>query len=232
MSKSRGNVVNPDEIVKEYGADSLRLYEMFMGPLEATKPWSMQGVRGVRGFLDRAWRMIVDDRAETLACNASVEDMRADRQPASHAASHDHGGHTGHRAASVQYGHRADDGVRELLYQGIDPSASRHGVVHIAAVTVRTAPGRRALGSAGEPPSLAYVPWPQFDEALTKEETVEVPVQIGKKVRAKVVVPADATAEQTEQAARENEKVAELLQDKQILKVIVVPGRLVNFVVK
>ena len=66
MSKSRGNVVNPDEVVKEYGADALRLYEMFMGPLEAVKPWSMDGVSGVRGFLDRAWRMIVDDRAEAV----------------------------------------------------------------------------------------------------------------------------------------------------------------------
>ena len=70
MSKSRGNVVNPDEVVREYGADSLRLYEMFMGPLEAVKPWSMDGVSGVRGFLDRVWRMIVDDRAEARATQA------------------------------------------------------------------------------------------------------------------------------------------------------------------
>ena len=70
MSKSRGNVVNPDEVVREYGADALRLYEMFMGPLEAVKPWSMDGVSGVRGFLDRVWRMIVDDRAEAVQLNA------------------------------------------------------------------------------------------------------------------------------------------------------------------
>ena len=70
--ESRGNVVNPDKVVKEYGADSLRLYEMFMGPLEATKPWSMEGVNGVRGFLDRVWRMIVDERAEQLELNAAV----------------------------------------------------------------------------------------------------------------------------------------------------------------
>ena len=68
MSKARGNVVNPDEVVREYGADALRLYEMFMGPLEAIKPWSMNGVKGVRGFLARAWRMIVDERAE--ACSS------------------------------------------------------------------------------------------------------------------------------------------------------------------
>ena len=75
MSKSRGNVVNPDEVVREYGADALRLYEMFMGPLEAVKPWSMDGVSGVRGFLDRAWRMIIDDRAEPMQLNAAVQEV-------------------------------------------------------------------------------------------------------------------------------------------------------------
>ncbi len=74
MSKSRGNVVNPDQIVREYGADSLRLYEMFMGPLEATKPWSMKGVDGVRKFLDRVWRLIVEEKAEVLLLNESVTD--------------------------------------------------------------------------------------------------------------------------------------------------------------
>ena len=74
MSKARGNVVNPDEVVREYGADALRLYEMFMGPLEAVKPWSMDGVSGVRGFLDRAWRMIIDERAEAVQFNPAVAD--------------------------------------------------------------------------------------------------------------------------------------------------------------
>ena len=74
MSKSRGNVINPDAIVTEYGADSLRLYEMFMGPLEASKPWSMQGVNGVFGFLNRVWRLIIDERAETMQLNAAVVD--------------------------------------------------------------------------------------------------------------------------------------------------------------
>ena len=80
MSKSRGNVVNPDQVVAEYGADSLRLYEMFMGPLEAVKPWSMEGVSGVRGFLDRVWRMIVDDRAETMRAQRGGAGRRADRR--------------------------------------------------------------------------------------------------------------------------------------------------------
>ncbi len=79
MSKSRGNVVNPDEVVKQYGADSLRLYEMFMGPLEATKPWNMNGVSGVRGFIERLWRLIVDERAESIVLNSSVVDRECTR---------------------------------------------------------------------------------------------------------------------------------------------------------
>ena len=85
MSKSRGNVINPDEVIDDYGADSLRLYEMFMGPLEATKPWSMKGVEGVYRFLGRAWRMIVDERADDVALAPQVQGRaaRRDRPPRS-----------------------------------------------------------------------------------------------------------------------------------------------------
>src|SRR5262249_45755682 len=80
MSKARGNVINPDEVVYEYGADSLRLYEMFMGPLEATKPWSMRGVEGVFRFLNRAWRLIIDDRAESMQLATEVKDAPPDAE--------------------------------------------------------------------------------------------------------------------------------------------------------
>ena len=80
MSKSRGNVINPDKVVQEYGADSLRLYEMFMGPLEATKPWSMDGVEGVHRFLNRVWRVMIDDRAESLKLSATVLDVPPDKE--------------------------------------------------------------------------------------------------------------------------------------------------------
>ena len=93
MSKSRGNVVNPDEVVGEYGADALRLYEMFMGPLESVKPWSMDGVSGVRGFLDRAWRMIIDDRAEAMQLQRRRARRRADGRAEPHVAQDDQGGH-------------------------------------------------------------------------------------------------------------------------------------------
>src|SRR5207302_9345459 len=79
MSKSRNNVINPDKVVDQYGADSLRLYEMFMGPLEATKPWSMQGVEGVYRFLSRVWRLFVDDRAEEMRLSEAVQDVDPDR---------------------------------------------------------------------------------------------------------------------------------------------------------
>jgi leucyl-tRNA synthetase len=80
MSKSRGNVINPDDVVNEYGADSLRLYEMFMGPLEATKPWSMRGVEGVFRFLNRVWRLFIDDRAEQMVLAEAVQDVEPDRE--------------------------------------------------------------------------------------------------------------------------------------------------------
>ena len=110
MSKSRGNVINPDDVVSEYGADSLRLYEMFMGPLEATKPWSMRGVEGVYRFLSRVWRLIIDDRAEEMqagrrgagraagrgdAAQAAPDDPEGDRRPGRHAFQHRHRRHDG-----------------------------------------------------------------------------------------------------------------------------------------
>src|SRR5206468_2718871 len=80
MSKSKGNVINPDRVVNEYGADSMRLYEMFMGPLESTKPWSMRGVEGVHRFLSRVWRLLIDDRAEEMKLSATVQDVEPDRE--------------------------------------------------------------------------------------------------------------------------------------------------------
>src|SRR5262249_21557207 len=80
MSKSRGNVVNPDDVVQKYGADSLRLYEMFMGPLEATKPWSMRGVEGVYRFLSRVWRLFIDERAETIRLSEAIQDVEPERE--------------------------------------------------------------------------------------------------------------------------------------------------------
>ncbi|MBI3466754.1 MAG: class I tRNA ligase family protein, partial [Planctomycetes bacterium] len=232
MSKSRGNVVNPDAVVAEYGADSLRLYEMFMGPLEATKPWSMEGVNGVRGFLDRAWRMIVNDRSEQVELNAAVNDaaLTADEARVLHrtiqGVTQDIERLAFNTAIAklmefTNYFTKADRRPREAMEKFVlllSPFAP-----HLAEELWQT------LGHSG---TLAYVPWPEFDKALIKEDTVEIPVQINGKLRARVSLPAEATREELEAAARADQRIAELLRDKTVLKSVVVPGRMVNFVVK
>ncbi|MCE9544032.1 MAG: class I tRNA ligase family protein, partial [Planctomycetia bacterium] len=232
MSKARGNVVNPDVVVKEYGADSLRLYEMFMGPLEATKPWSMEGVSGVRGFLDRVWRLIVDDRAEPLQLNAAVVDAALTAEQ----------NRVVHRTIKVVTADlesmsfntaiaRLMEFVNFFTKEDRRPRAAMESLVlllspmapHIA---------EELWNLLGHKKSLAYEPWPQFDEALLKEESIEVPVQIKGKVRGRIQVPPDADEAALEAAARADEKIAALLADATVVKVIVVPGRLVNFVTK
>jgi len=232
MSKSRGNVVNPDDVVKDYGADSLRLYEMFMGPLEAVKPWSMDGVSGVRGFLDRVWRMIIDDREETIRLNSAVEDVEP-------------------TAEENRVLHRTIKAVTEDL----DAMAFNTAIARMMECTNFFTKAQRRPKSAmetfvlllspfaphiaeelwqalGHDNTLAYEPWPEFDESLIKEDTIEVPVQILGKLRSRIRVPADADKAALETAARDDPRIAELLDGKTIVKVIVVPGRMVNFVVK
>ena len=233
MSKSRGNVVNPDEVVEEYGADSLRLYEMFMGPLEAVKPWSMDGVSGVRGFLDRAWRMIIDDRAEALAAQSGRAGRRAHGRAEPHAAQDDQGGHRRHRANVLQHGHRPDDGVHELLPQAGGAAAGGDGTVRAVAFAAGPARGRRAMGGAG--PRRRR--WPTSrGPTSTRQRSRKTPSRCRCRSTASSAArsrsPAEADKAALEAAARADAKIAELLAGKTVVKSIVVPGRMVNFVVK
>jgi leucyl-tRNA synthetase len=232
MSKSRGNVINPDSVVSEYGADSLRLYEMFMGPLEATKPWSMQGVNGVHGFLGRAWRLIIDDRAESMQLNSAIVDRapNADENRVLHqtiqAVTED-----------IQKLSFNTAIARMMEFTNYFTSASERPREAMEKFVLLLSPFAPHLAeelwqALGHKESLAYEQWPQFDASLTKEDSIEVPVQINGKVRSKITVPADADAAKLEAAARADERVLELVSGKQIAKVIVVPGRLVNIVVK
>ncbi len=232
MSKSRGNVVNPDDIVHDYGADSLRLYEMFMGPLEATKPWSMAGVNGVRNFLDRVWRMIVDERSEPLQPNPSIQDVEPDEDQ----------NRMLHRTirevtldtAALEFNTaiaRMMEFVNFFSKHEVRPrSAMERFVLLLSPYAPHIA--EELWQILGHGPTLAYEPWPEFDEALTRENTIEIPVQILGKLRTKILVPAEASPADIEAAARADEKVAQLIGDKQVVKVIVVPGRLINFVVR
>ena len=232
MSKSRGNVVNPDQVVAEYGADALRLYEMFMGPLEAVKPWSMDGVSGVRNFLDRAWRLIIDDRAETMQLNPAVRDAAptAEQNRMLHktvkAVTNDLEQMSFNTAIA-----RMMEFTNFFFKEEVRPKQAMEQFVlllspfapHIAEELWQ------ALGNKN---TLAYQPWPAFDEAMLKQDTIEVPVQVNGKLRGRIQAPADADNAALELLARAETKVAEHLSGKKVLKVVIVPGKMVNFVVK
>ncbi|MFN0195108.1 MAG: leucine--tRNA ligase [Planctomycetaceae bacterium] len=232
MSKSRGNVINPDAVVTEYGADSLRLYEMFMGPLEATKPWSMQGVEGVHRFLGRVWRLIVDDKADDVQLNSTVQPVEptVEQTRLLHktikAVTDDIEKLSFNTAIS-----RMMEFTNEIGPQEVRPVAVLKPFVQLLGPFAPHVAEElwHALGNAN---SLAYEPWPTFDESLLVETEVEIPVQVNGKVRATVRVPVDADQAAMQQLASKSETISKLLEGKTIVKCIVIPGRLVNFVVK
>jgi leucyl-tRNA synthetase len=232
MSKSRGNVVNPDDVVAEYGADALRLFEMFMGPLDATKPWSMEGVNGVRGFLDRVWRMIVDERGEHLVLNPVV-------QPVELSVEQDRVLHRTIQAVTADIERLSfNTAIAKMMeftnfFFKCEPRP-RTAMEKLVLLLSPFAPhlAEELWSLLGHQDSLAYEPWPAFDESRTREDTVEVPVQVNGKVRSRVTVSADASPDAIETAARAEPRIAEMLAGKTVVKVVVVPGRLVNFVIK
>jgi leucyl-tRNA synthetase len=230
MSKSRGNVVNPDQVVKDFGADSLRLYEMFMGPLEATKPWSTAGVGGVRGFLDRCWRLVVDDRAEEIVLAPQVcDDAPSDEQ--------------------LRELHRMIDKVsRDIQVLSFNTAIARmmefvnfctplerrpRGILEpFIAVLSPFAPhlAEELWELLGRPSPVSLAAWPSVDPKWLVDDTVEIPVQVQGKLRSRVVVPAGADAKTLQTLAAADPKIAELLAGQTIAKVVAVPGRMVNFV--
>lgn len=232
MSKSRGNVINPDQIVREYGADSLRLYEMFMGPLEATKPWSMTGVDGVRKFLERVWRLVVDANADTVQLNASVSDQSPtdDQNRVLHKTLK---AVTGDLEA-MQFNTAI---ARMMEFVNFFTKQSQRPRVILEPFVLMLSPFAPHLAEElwrllGHDKTLAYESWPRFDESLAKDESIEIPIQVCGKVRTKIKVPADVSKEQLQTAAESDAKVQEILAGLKVMKTIVVPGRLVNFVAK
>jgi leucyl-tRNA synthetase len=230
MSKSRGNVVNPDSVIAEYGADALRLYEMFMGPLEATKPWSMEGVSGVRSFLDRVWRMIINDRVEATELSAAVKDVPpTDEQnrvlhKTIKAVTDDLERMSFNTAIA-----RMMEFTNYFTKSDVRPKSAMEKLVLLLAPLAPHLCEElwQALGHAD---TLAYEPWPAYEETWVRDAMVEIPVQINGKLRGKITVPADADEDTVKAMARE--KVEDHLNLKQEVQVRVVPGRLVNFVVK
>ncbi|MFZ9916575.1 MAG: class I tRNA ligase family protein, partial [Phycisphaerales bacterium] len=242
MSKSLKNVVNPDDVIAEYGADTFRLYEMYMGPLEASKPWNTRDIVGVFRFLQRAWRLAVDERTgEVLA--AAAPDAKLEKLL--------------HRTI-----HKVGDDIEKLSFNTAiaamielvnaatrptgmaDPTQgglTRDQLLRFAKILWPFAPhfadelGAK-LGVAGVTPegvriSLYDQPWPEVDPAMLVDDEVEMPVQIQGKIKARLMVPAKADAAAVEALALAHADVVAAIAGRPVKKVVVVPGRMVNIVV-
>ncbi len=231
MAKSRGNVINPDDVVAQYGADSLRLYEMFLGPLEAVKPWDMRGVEGVHRFLGRVWRLIVDDKAETMKLNDSVKEVEPDRETLRQLH------RTIQRVTEDFEGLRFNTAIAALMEFSnfLTPLPVRPKAVLETFVLLLSplAPhvAEELWQMLGHKDTLAYEPWPPFDPELVKADAIEVPVQVNGKLKARLNVAAEISEEALRSTALEDERIKEQIKGKQVKKVIVVPRKLVNIVV-
>ncbi len=229
MSKSRGNVVNPDKVIADYGADSMRLYEMFMGPLEAIKPWSMQGVEGVHRFLQRAWRMVIDEDTGELAeqvkqAQADEDTLRLLNQTIKKVGEdiETFGFNTAISAMMIFTNH--------LNKQTIRPKAVIEKFVLILAPFAPHI-AEELWERLGHTDSLAYKPWPEYNKELIKEKEIELAVQVNGKIKDRIVVSAEADEEQIKQKALTCEKVIAAMAGKEPKKIIVIKSRLVNIVI-
>ncbi len=237
MSKSRGNVVNPDDVVDEYGADALRLYEMFMGPLEQVKPWSMQGVEGVYRFLARVWRLVLEtDQEGTWQMRGAVQLVDPDK--ATNKVVHQTIKKVTEDIQSLSFNTAIAqmmvctneltklDAVPvsslQTLLQVLNPFAP-HLTEELNAILTEKFPD----AVSGD---LANRPWPAWDESCLVEDEVEMAVQVNGKLRDKIMVATDASKESVEATALASEKVKAHTDGLTVRKVIVVPGRLVNIV--
>ncbi len=228
MSKSKGNVVNPDEIVEKYGADTLRLYEMFMGPLEASVAWSTKGIEGARRFLDRVWRLFVN---EDGTLNEKITD-KADLKPMEKIY------HQTVKKVTEDYeGIRFNTAISQLMVfineaykQDELPKQYMEGFVKLLS-PVCPHIAEELWEKLGHQGTIAYESWPVYDESKTVEEETEIVIQINGKVRAKKTVPRGIDKGELEKLAREDERIRQLLEGKTVRKVIVVPDKLVNIVV-
>jgi leucyl-tRNA synthetase len=229
MSKSRGNVVNPDEVVERFGADAFRLYEMFMGPLDQVKPWSTRSVDGTHRFLNRAWRLVVDERSDALAATL------ADRAPTAEELRlmHQTIAKVGEDIEALRF-NTAISALMEFTnaaykWGSLPKSLAEQFVLLLAPLAPHLA--EELWQRLGHAASLAYEPWPSYEPKYLVTATVEIPVQINGKMRGRIEVPSDADEQQVIELARADETVLRYLEGKELKRAIYVRGRIVNFVV-
>jgi leucyl-tRNA synthetase len=239
MSKSRGNVVNPDDVVQEYGADSLRLYEMFMGPLEQVKPWSMNGVEGVHRFLARVWRVVMEqNQAGEWAMSGQLQDVPAEKKLTK--VLHETIKKCGEDIEKLSF----NTAISQMMILTNALTQSEVRPVSVVATFLRVlspfAPHiaeelnalvRSAFSTLVLAGFVADQVWPEFDPAALVEDEVEIVFQVNGKLRDRALVPVAASKEEIEQIALASARVQEFMEGKPVRKIIVVPGKLVNVVV-
>ncbi|TNX28512.1 leucine--tRNA ligase [Enterococcus faecium] len=226
MSKSRGNVVNPDDVVETYGADTLRMYEMFMGPLDASIAWSENGLEGSRKFLDRVWRLIVDENNKMRDRITTLNDGKLDKvyhQTVKKVTEDYENLHFNTAISQLMVFINEAYKVDALPYEYIE------GFVQLLA-PIAPHMGEELWAILGNDGGISYAPWPTYDEAALVEDEVGVVFQVNGKVRAKSNVPRDLGKDELEKAALANEIVQEYIEGKTVRKVIAVPNKLVNIV--
>ena len=230
MGKSLKNAVAPDDVVRDFGADTLRVYEMSMGPLDTSRPWATKDVVGAHRFLQRLWRLVVSEASgEVAVVDASLteDDLKALHRTIA--------------GVRDDYEHLRDNTVAAKLIEYVNyltktyPSgAPRAAVEPLVQMVSPLAPhiAEELWSVLGHSETITFEPFPEFDEQWLVDDTVEVPVQINGKVKARIDVATDATKDDLEAAALADERVADLVAGKNVVKVIAIPGRMVNLVVK
>lgn len=226
MSKSKGNVVNPDDVVEEYGADTLRLYEMFMGPLEQSIAWSEDGLAGSRRWLDRVWRLFIDDEDKLRDHITTVNDHKLDKIY----------NETVKKVTEDYEGLRFNTAISQMMIFINEAYKAENLPVEYVEGFIKLlnpiAPHmtEELWSFLHKDESVTYQPWPTFDEAALVEDEIEIVLQVNGKVRGRLTIPADADREKMTELATADEAVQKQLDGGQPKKVIAVPGKLVNVV--
>ncbi len=232
MSKSRGNVINPDDVIKEFGADSMRLFEMFMGPLEATKPWSTEGMAGMNRFLNRVWRLVVNEHTGEINSAITDEEPTPEIKKLLH-------------QTIKKMTHDIEDGdmkfntsiaqmmifVNELYKtEKLSKSVLNTFILLLSPYAPHIA--EELWQRLGNKESVAYQKWPVYDEELTKEDKVTVVFSVNGKVRSKAEMTVDSDEKSLQQAAMDDPVIIKHITGKNIIKIITVKNKMVNLVVK
>jgi leucyl-tRNA synthetase len=226
MSKSRGNVINPDDVVRDYGADTLRVYEMFMGPLQAAKPWATTGLDGAHKFLERVYRLVTDEQYTsryTTDYDKTLEKIYHQ---------------TVKKVTSDYESLNFNTGISQLMIFLNDAYKAEHiykGFIEgFVKLLSPIAPHlcEEMWQILGHNDTIAYAAWPTYEEALTKDSTVVYAVSVNGKMRDKIEVEADLDQEAVKNLALSSERIKQYTEGHEIVKIIVVPKKIVNIVIK